>query len=233
MAEYKKTLVVFTSLSSMRNVMPRLDRSPTTISPVVVLSDKIKDFEGDGNLVYRVVKKGEIERVDKIELNGVYLVRDSIDAEAFSKVIESLDDEKKEQVHVLYHENQGGGGFDNEMLQGFNAYLGQHTYGPTYGYPSFLKALSELGDNQECRGNVVDKLIEAAFCYNARMDIALDFLHKCLTELESIRLDDLFDEIEFSNAEQAEIKQLFESRAKDDQWLRKVRDIVLAKVMHA
>lgn len=79
----------------------------------------------------------------------------------------------------------------------------------------------------------MDKLIEAAFCYNARMDIALDFLHKCLTELESIRLDDLFDEIEFSNAEQAEIKQLFESRAEDDQWLRKVRDIVLAKVMHA
>lgn len=233
MVEHQKTLVVFTSLSSMKNVMPTLNGRPTKMQPAAVLSKEIENFHRDGNLIYRVVKNGEIERADKIEHDRVYLVLDSIDAETFKKAIEDLDDEKKEQVHVLYHENRGKGGFKDEMLRGFKARKGQHSYGPTDGYPSFLKALSELGDNQECRGNVVDKLIEAAFCYNARMDIALDFLHKCLTELESIRLDDLFDEIEFSNAEQAEIKQLFESRAEDDQWLRKVRDIVLAKVMHA
>lgn len=230
MMEYKKTLVVFTSCDKMCAVMPLQEGSLDRMYPEELFGDEINNSWN----ICQVERRRKLISVDKIELNGVYLVRDSIDAETFRRAIGSINDEEKEQVHVLYHKNKGGGGFDNEMLQGFKAYLGQHTYGPTYGYPSFLKALSELGDNQECRGSVVDELIQATFCYNARIDTALDFLHKCLTaEPKTINLEEMLKKIGIEEPEQGEIRRLLDKRAEDDQWLRKVRDIVLAKVMHA
>lgn len=234
MAEYQKTLVVFTSLSSMKNVMPRQDGKLTKMSPADVLSNEIENFSRGSNLIYRVVKKGEIERADKIERDGVYLVLDSINDEAFRKATEDLDNKQKEQVYVLYHKNQGGVGFDDKMLRGFKTYKGWHSYTPMSGYSSFFKALPNFGDSVEFRGEVVDSLIQAAFCYNARIDTALDFLHKCLTaEPKTINLEEMLKKIGIEEPEQGEIRRLLDKRAEDDQWLRKVRDIVLAKVMHA
>lgn len=187
------TLIVFTNKNSLENVtgfdeQARQISAETFFTGINNLNETNCCFFNGQELILR----------DEINEAGIFLIGDKISNESFNKLVKDIN---KDQVFILWHMNESGGGFrcNLDLFNKKNTKSGQHTEGQGTGYHQFVLKVKELGSKIYTYDDIAT-IIEAVFGIEKKINATLEFLHKCiLGKADQGDFDSLFEIIDEDN----------------------------------
>ncbi len=206
-------LLIFTNYDSLQNVND-LELQKLNFNNGNFATNKI--FKHTNNSTFQIASI--------INEGNIFLIYDEIEATEFKNFIDNYDDKK---VGILYHKK--GGVFKIELINEFTyTKEGTHDSDGDH-YPVVLKILSDDEDKK------FERLKDAIFKFNKKLNAALEFLHQSLGDTpvnEAILTqgDDKFDleKLYDGNKLKDWICALNKKSGEDyREALRKVRDVLL------